>query len=275
MQIRIAGCRAVAGLILCLEVRDSRIEVFQPCLGLMLALSVDAFKCGDEVMLPSPLLPFLPPSLIRVLPPIPLLPSFVPPPSVPPSSFPASPPPSSSPLQECVRRILSVLVDVAESHALLFKGNLNEFTEVMIGVCSAESTPMLCKRTALEVLVSLAEGAPTHARRMQKSHFVDKLVSVCLGMMCEHSEDSGWETRQVIDEEDDDDDETNRGMGEEGLARLADVGVSRLFVCVCTRCGRGRVRGENMCVCACAGWRQSTSLRVTCWVCVCDWCGRV
>ncbi len=78
----------------------------------------------------------------------------------------------------------------------------------------------------------MCEGAPTHGRRLKKNNFVENVLSVCLNMMCEHGEDPGWETREEIDHDDDDDDTTNRGMGEEALARLAEV-RSGQWLCVC------------------------------------------
>ena len=96
----------------------------------------------------------------------------------------------------------------------------------MLAIATTESCPVPCKRLALEVVVSLCEGAPTHGRRMKKNNFVEHVLSVCLSMMCEHTEDPGWEAREEIDQGDDDDDTTNRGMGEEALARLAEVKFS-------------------------------------------------
>jgi hypothetical protein len=77
----------------------------------------------------------------------------------------------------------------------------------------------------------MAEGAPTHGRRLKKVNFFERLFGVCLQMMSEHAEDPGWETRESVDQADDDSGETNRAMGEEALLRLADV------CALCAPCG--------------------------------------
>ena len=87
-------------------------------------------------------------------------------------------------------------------------------------------THLFCDVDLVQAVASLCEGAPTHARRLKKSHFMEQVLSIVLGMMGEHEEDPKWESREEIDQDEDEDDSTNRGFGEEVLIRLAEVGVS-------------------------------------------------
>ncbi len=78
----------------------------------------------------------------------------------------------------------------------------------------------------VQVVASLCEGAPTHARRLKKDHFLEQLLTVILGMMGENLDDPGWETREELDENEDEDDSTNMVYGEQTLMRVTEV-------CVC------------------------------------------
>ncbi len=92
---------------------------------------------------------------------------------------------------------------------------------------SVLSVPHVGPRVAgVQVVASLCEGAPTHARRLKKDHFLEQLLTVILGMMGENLDDPGWETREELDENEDEDDSTNMVYGEQTLMRVTEV-------CVC------------------------------------------
>ena len=49
LQVRVASARAIGGLIISLDVRDTKLEGLAPCLPHLLQVNVDAVSSGDQV----------------------------------------------------------------------------------------------------------------------------------------------------------------------------------------------------------------------------------
>ena len=121
-------------------------------------------------------------------------------------------------------KVLSGIISLAENHALFFKPAFMDFVTAATAIASTAPSAA-ARRTALEIAVGLAEGAPSLARQLGKAHFLTSVLPVVVKMMTEHEEDPGWEGREEVDEDDEDDDgdEVNRVVAQEAMKRLSDA----------------------------------------------------
>jgi len=121
---------------------------------------------------------------------------------------------------EC-REALEVFVEVAESQTKFLKRHLAECVTGMIAIASNTSLDDSLRHLALEFLLTIAEGAPTLARKMPR--FCADTVPVALAMMLELECDTAQELQEWEDEDEDEEDTevTNYDVGEEALDRLA------------------------------------------------------
>jgi HEAT repeat protein len=122
--------------------------------------------------------------------------------------------------EEC-RDALEVFVEVAESQTKFLKKHLDACVNGMISIASNTNLDDSLRHLALEFLLTIAENAPTLARKMPR--FCSDTVPVALAMMleleCDTPEElAEWENE---DEDEDDTDVTNYDVGEEALDRLA------------------------------------------------------
>mmetsp|Transcript_45155 Transcript_45155/g.145302 ORF Transcript_45155/g.145302 Transcript_45155/m.145302 type:complete len:478 (-) Transcript_45155:377-1810(-) len=105
---------------------------------------------------------------------------------------------------EC-REALEVFVEVAESQTKFLKRHLAECVTGMIAIASNTSLDDSLRHLALEFLLTIAEGAPTLARKMPR--FCADTVPVALAMMLELECDTAQELQEWEDEDEDEESE--------------------------------------------------------------------
>uniref|UniRef100_A0A7S0J6U6 TOG domain-containing protein n=1 Tax=Calcidiscus leptoporus TaxID=127549 RepID=A0A7S0J6U6_9EUKA len=121
---------------------------------------------------------------------------------------------------EC-RDAIEIFVELADSQIKFLKRDLEACITAMITIASNAQLEDSVRHLALEFLLTVAESAPTLARKLPD--FCGRAVPVALQMMLEIECDTADELREW-EEEDDEEEETeinNYDVGEEALDRLA------------------------------------------------------
>uniref|UniRef100_A0A7S0LEM7 TOG domain-containing protein n=1 Tax=Coccolithus braarudii TaxID=221442 RepID=A0A7S0LEM7_9EUKA len=121
---------------------------------------------------------------------------------------------------EC-REAIEVFVELADSQIKFLKRYLQDCVSAMLQIASMTNLQDNVRHLALEFLLTVAESAPTMARKLPD--FVNNAVPVALQMMLEIECDTPEELREW-EEEDDEEEDTeinNYDVGEEALDRLA------------------------------------------------------
>ena len=126
---------------------------------------------------------------------------------------------------EC-RDALEVFVEIAETQTRFLRRNIQDCVTGMLSIASNAALDESLRHLALEFLLTVAENAPSTARKLP--NFTASTVQVALTMMldvqCDSPEEiEEWENE---DEDEDDTDVTNYDVGEEAdsEAEEADLG---------------------------------------------------
>ena len=123
--------------------------------------------------------------------------------------------------EDACRDALEVFVEIAEQNTKFLKRHIEPCVSGMITIAGNTELDDSLRHLALEFLLTVAENAPTLARKMKD--FCPNAVPVALGMMLEIEGDTPaeiaeWESQ---DDHEDDTDVANYDVGEEALDRLA------------------------------------------------------
>ncbi|KAF0734185.1 hypothetical protein Ae201684P_003140 [Aphanomyces euteiches] len=111
---------------------------------------------------------------------------------------------------------MEVLIELLEPHASFFKPILKELVPIMVVLVSTGGEGHFGRRQlAMEVLVSVAENAPSACRRFPQNSFVEQVFPLAFHLMLDVSEDES-----DLDEADAED-ISNVDVGAEALQRMA------------------------------------------------------
>lgn len=129
---------------------------------------------------------------------------------------------------ESTRHILSILIDIADTHPAFFRGRLQHVISSILAVASNQAFDNAVRRLCVEFCLTLAEKSPSTVRRLPENGFLTSTLPVVFGMMLEIDETAEtWEARGAKAS----DEVTNFAVGAEALDRLIEVRCQR-----CTSC---------------------------------------
>ncbi|KAG0747446.1 hypothetical protein G6F57_000579 [Rhizopus arrhizus] len=111
---------------------------------------------------------------------------------------------------------LVVLIELADTAPKLFRNVLPNVLTGMVSIAKDKSFEDRTRQTVLELLLSLAEAAPSMIRKLP--NFAQEVIPVAMEMVTDIDDDEEWYTTDDID---DDDNEENYVMGEGTLDRVA------------------------------------------------------
>jgi len=113
--------------------------------------------------------------------------------------------------------LLKLLIEMTENCPKFLRPQLEFIFEVCMKVFSSQDFEDSWRHLVLEVMVSLAENAPSMIRKRADKYIV-ALIPLILHMMTDLDDDENWSTADVVD---DDDHSDNNVIAESSLDRLA------------------------------------------------------
>jgi hypothetical protein len=82
---------------------------------------------------------------------------------------------------------LTSLIEVAQEHPKMFKSSFTHLVQFAISVVKEKTLEDSARQTALELLVTFAEGAPAMCRK--DPNYAMNTVEQALSLMCDHNDD--------------------------------------------------------------------------------------
>jgi len=118
--------------------------------------------------------------------------------------------------EEEAQSAIKLFVELGEMDPLFLKPYIEQITNAMMMIASAQQLEDNTRQVAVEFLLTLAENKPGMVRKIPK--YLDTLIPIIIHMMLQVEDDDQW--NQGLDEDDDDVDITDSDIGEEALDRI-------------------------------------------------------